>query len=326
MRKVLVTGASGFVGGHIVDALLEEDGFEVHILARRTSDLGHLRDQPIRCHYGDLLDPISLRTALEGIDTVIHSAAKIKAKNYDEFREYNVRGTCNLLQAAIDAGRCRSFILVSTQAAASPSRDGLCVSEEHHALPISDYGRSKLESERVALSHQREIRVIVLRPVAVYGPRDRETLKYIRLVNAGIALKPGLKTTRVSLIYVKDLAAICPKLLCDGFRSGSVYYLSDGVTHDLKEVLKTISQTLNRNFVYLPVPSWVALFFCAMNDALHLLPVSAELVSLDKIREMTQSWVCSIDKARKELGFTPRYSLSLGMQETIDWYRRNNWL
>ncbi len=325
-KKVLVTGASGFVGGHLVDGLLSDGTFEVHGLVRKTSKLTYLTNRQIHLHYGDLLDYDSLCKTVRGIEYIIHAGAKIKASSYHEFYQYNGLGTENILKAAVAGKCCKKFINVSTQAASSPARDGQCLCEEDAAYPVSLYGRSKRAGEIITGQYKNKIAVVSLRPVAVYGPRDRETFKYIKLVNMGIALKPGLKKTKVSIIYIKDLVSACINIINKKFPSGSIYYLSDGVDYYLRDVLKTIGLILNKKYLYLPIPEAAALFFCTMNDAIHLLPQSAELVSLDKIREMIQSWTCSIEKAKRELDFCPQFPLEVGMKETIDWYRANKWL
>ncbi|MEO0225743.1 MAG: NAD-dependent epimerase/dehydratase family protein, partial [candidate division WOR-3 bacterium] len=208
-KKILVTGATGFVGSHIVDELLASDLFEVHTLIRKTSSLLYLKDKPVILHYGNILDYNSLLSSLAGIDIIIHSAGLIRARNFHQFYQYNTIGTENLLRAALATKTAQKFIYISTQAASSPSRDGRCICEEDVAHPVSQYGRSKRLAEIVLKQYKDKISVIALRPVAVYGPRDRETLKILQLLKLGFFIRPALKKTTVCLIYVKDLARVC---------------------------------------------------------------------------------------------------------------------
>ncbi len=326
MRRVLVTGANGFIGSHLVDELIRRGNCEVHGLVRETSDLRWLRDKPVTLHYGDITDYQSLVRAAEGIECIIHSAAKIKAKNYHEFYEFNAQGTKLMLEAALACSVCRKFILISTQAASSPSRRYCCMTEHDESFPISAYGRSKRASEQIAYSYRNRLDLIILRPVAVYGPRDREALKIIRLVGSGLFVQPGLKPTRISVVHVGDLVRICADAVTVKVPSGTTYYVSDGRQYDMRDLLTTVARILKRRFVHVSIPRGLALFCGVLVESLRILPFSPEFVSLDKIRELSESWICSIDRARADFGFKPEYPLETGMAETIRWYRDNDWL
>jgi len=326
MKRVLITGANGFVGSHLVDELIRRGDCEVHGLVRRTSNLRWLRDKPVILHYGDITDYQSLVRAAQGIDCIIHSAAKIKAKSYHEFYEFNALGTKFMLDAALDGSACRKFILISTQAASTPSRRYCCMSEHDESSPVSSYGRSKRASEKIAYSYRNRLPVVILRPVAVYGPRDPAALKIIKLVSSGVFIQPSLKPTRISVVYVKDLVRICADSIKTGVPSGGTYFVSDGQQYDMRDLLVTIARILKRRFVHVSVPRGVALFAGVLNESLRIFPFSPEFVSLDKIRELSESWICSIDRVRADFGFKPAYPLETGMTETIRWYRENLWL
>src|SRR5574340_25657 len=191
--RALVTGATGFVGSHLAERLVGE-GWQVRCMVRRTSSLRWL-PPGVETVYGELASGEGVGEAVHGADAVFHVAGVTKARRAAEFYEGNVRATANLLEAAGDVPR---FVHVSSLAAAGPGAD---LSEDNPPRPVSDYGRSKLEAEKLARG-----RAVIIRPPVVFGPRDTDVLQIFRAVNRGRMVRIGRRDSFFSFIYVKDLA------------------------------------------------------------------------------------------------------------------------
>src|ERR1700722_12501724 len=184
--KVLVTGASGFLGSHVADQLTR-GGHDVRALVRKSSKRDFLeRLDRIEFAYGSVEDAAKVADAVKGVDAIIHSAGLVKARSPEEFHRTNVDGTRNLIEAAkVHAPKLRRFVLVSSLAAAGPSLDGVPLDRDG-AGPVTHYGRSKLEAERVVLAAKDSLPVTILRPGAIYGPRDQEILVFFKSVKSGV--------------------------------------------------------------------------------------------------------------------------------------------
>ena len=322
----VVTGASGFVGSHAVDELLRQ-GARVRAILRGTSSRQWLEGKPVEVVNASLFDPDALRGALEGADWVVHAAGMIRARSAAEFHECNVVGTERMLRAALDLEPSpRRFLFVSSQAAAGPSRDGAPVDERHRPHPVSAYGESKLRAEQLVLGMGDRLPVTVIRPPAVYGPRDTAILKAFRA--AKWHLQPSLKARgRFSLVHSADLSAAILAALARDEAVGEVFFASEPDVTDYEELGILVRQALGTWAVPVAIPG----------PLLHIMALGSELVggvtghppilTREKLKEITAGdWICSSDKLRGRLGWSPRISLAEGIRATADWYRSAGWL
>ncbi len=222
--KVLVTGASGQLGGHIA-ALLADRGDIVRALVRRTSKRTHLVKLPnIEFFEAGLDEPELLNAAVAGVDAIVHAAGIVKARNLDEFFTVNVGGTSNLIEAArLRAPELRRFVYVSSLEACGPSVDGkpVPVTQEN---PVTAYGRSKLAAEKVVLAAKDAVPVVILRPGAIYGPRDVEIFAAFQFIHRGLLPLVGGGRAKAVWIYGADCAAACVRAVSADVPSGRVYF------------------------------------------------------------------------------------------------------
>jgi nucleoside-diphosphate-sugar epimerase len=330
---ILVTGATGFVGSHVVDRLLEL-GETVRVTVRATSNLRWLEGKPVEKAEVDLRTPEGIGAAVAGTRAVLHFAGRISARSKEEFFAANVEATGSLIQAfAAQAPRDGSacFLYCSSLAAGGPAPEIVRppfphVREEDAPRPVSDYGASKLAGEQEVTPFQDRVRVVIFRPPAIYGPRDTGIFKVFKYIERGWVPIPRRKGTKFSLIHVEDLAEAAVLALRDA-RAQGVYYLSDGAAHSWEDVVRHAASVLGVQPRVVRVPLIATAIGGVISELVAHLTGRAPLISRDKIRELRQKyWVCLPAKATRDFGFTPRIEMSKGVEGTLQWYLRQGWL
>lgn len=327
MKKVLITGASGFVGGHIT-RLLAMHGFSVRCLVRATSNIDFIKELKIEILNGDITRPDIMAGALKGADVVVHCAGITKARKREDYYRVNGEACINLYKACKDVGAGRQGIVhIGSLAGLGPSYDGMPVREEDEPRPVSDYGRSKLEGQRAAQSFMKELPIVILLPPAVYGPNDKDFLWYFKFVKRGIMPFIGTKKRHVSVIYVKDIARAVLQVILSGKMYGKTFLLNDGQQYSWEDIGNVISSVMCRKPLSLHIPESSAKAAAFVFEILSCWSGRATLLDRQKINEFLQpSWLCSSEKIKRELGFFAEYSLEKGLKETYGWYREKKWL
>lgn len=325
--KALVTGANGFVGSHLVEALLKK-GYEVVCLVRNKSDLRFLSGLQVEYKYGDLTDKSSLIVATKGIDFVFHVAGITRSKNKAEYFRVNASGTRNLVQACLLTNpSVKKLVYVSSQTAAGPGKDLHPMDENAKCEPINNYGKSKLEGEKEVLNFKDKLPVAIIRPPAVYGPRDKDILYFFHMINKGIIPSFGLKESYLSLVYVKDLVQGLILAAESQKSSGQIYFLTDGETYSWSEAFGIVRDSLGVKAIRLRIPKSLLVTFAFFSEAFTRLLGKTPLLHLGRAKELCQRfWLSDISKAKTDLGFVPEYDLKKGAFETVKWYKENKWL
>jgi len=326
-REVLVTGATGFVGSNLVEALLRR-GYSVTCLVRSTSNTRALQKQPVRLVVGDITDPSAIRKAGHGVCTVYHMAGAIKAAGREQYFRVNQLGTRRLLETMAEVNpTLNRFVHMSTLAAAGPSVNGRPHREEEDSHPISWYGESKLASEQEALTYAKVFPVTILRPSAVYGPGDSETLLVYRMIKRGCLVTPGRLARRFSLIHVRDLSAAIIGAGEWDTPSGEIFFLSRPETYAWEDIGRAIARALGKHYRQLLLPQWMAATAGHAGDLWALLTGRPATINSQKVKELLEpSWLCDSSKARAKLGFNPGIDLEGGIEQTVRWYQDRGWL
>jgi dihydroflavonol-4-reductase len=321
--KALVTGGTGFVGRHLIDALFRR-GDEVTALVRSPTKAKALETLPVRLVRGDLEDSQALAEATKDQDIVYHVAGLVAARNEEEFLKVNRDGTQRLLEATGANSRAR-FLLVSSMAAGGPSEVGRPLQGDEPARPVTAYGRSKLAGEEVV--RKSPVPWIILRPPAVYGPGDREILKVFKIARLGVAPVFGGGKQELSLVYGPDLGeAIAAAGHAPG-TSGKVYYPCHPEIITSGEMIQTIGRAMGRNVTILPLPSILARSMLAVTAAGARVTGKATILTPDKANEFfAPAWTASPEPLARDSGWRASHDLATGSIETLDWYRANQWM
>jgi nucleoside-diphosphate-sugar epimerase len=319
--KALVTGATGFIGSHLCEELIRR-GYEVTCLSRNTSNLKWIENLDIRLVKGDCTLAESLLDTVGGFDYIFHLAGLTKARSNDEFFCMNARGTENLVKTIAERNpKVTRFVYLSSLAAAGPSKDGKPLREDSPPSPVSNYGRSKLEGETAVLRYRDSMPVTILRPPAVYGPRDKDFLVFFKMIKKGIF--PNWGKCYYSLLYVDDLIQGIISSAENKRAEGKIYFLSDGKVYTDEEIAAEISSVLDVKVTRLKIPKFVMPFFAFLGEKIS----ERGIINRDKMRELRYShWICDAKKAREEIGFLPKVGLKEGIKWTADWYMIHRWL
>jgi dihydroflavonol-4-reductase len=327
LGNVLITGATGFVGSNLARALSQK-GYSVTCLVRKTSNTHELQKESVRLVFGDLDDKMAIREAGRSIDTVYHLAGAIKAANRRQYFHTNQLGTRRLLEtlAEVNPGLLR-FVFVSSLAAAGPSIVGRDRTEEQEPNPISWYGESKLAAEQEVLRFREIFPVTILRPSAVYGPGDRETLLIYRMIRRGCLFTPGRHQRRFSLIHVDDLAEGIIQAGKQVAPSGEIYFLSHPEAYCWEEVGRAIARALGKHYRQISLPRSIAEAAGFVGDFWMKVTGWPASISSQKVTELLEPfWICDSSKAQMHLGFSPIIKMEDGIQQTARWYQSQGWL
>lgn len=336
MARVLVTGASGFIG-RCLGELLVSQGHHTSCLVRPTSDTDVLRKLDCELIIGDVTDADSLPSALKRSkpDYVYHLAGITKARRQADLFAVNEGGVKNLMRAVGELESPPVVLVVSTLAAARPACDGSPVLESDPSQPTSLYGQSKLAGEQAAISFSDHVPLTIVRPPIVFGPHDRDAFEMFKVIaTLGLHFVPAWKPMSVSWIHVSDacrafmLAATLGRRATKSHPTAGTYFATSHEIVDYRQLGQRIAAALgNRWFVPVPTPS-LALFGAAgINELLSRINGKPHILNLDKAREATAgSWTCSGEKLNRDAGFECQMTLEQTLQTSVGWYRQAGWL
>jgi nucleoside-diphosphate-sugar epimerase len=326
---VLVTGASGFLGSHIAEQL-SSTGHGVRALVRASSDTRFLRSLTgVELVEGAVEDQARVLAAARGVTGIVHAAGLVKARSAGDFMRTNRGGTENLLAAALEnLETVRRFVLVSSLAALGPSEgDGSPVPEDATPRPVTEYGRSKLAAERAAQERKGQLSLVIVRPPAIYGPRDREILAFFKSIKLGVLPLLGSTKNKLSMIYGSDCAAACVAALGADVPSGTAVHVDDGSVHTMEELIAQTEAAMGRRArVRLHLPRRLVETVALGAELYGRATNRAVMLTRDKCNELFEQWVCDGTRARNLLGWAPQVSFGDGIARTVGWYREAGWL
>ena len=265
---------------------------------------------------------------MQNVDQVFHLAGATTAVKEKTYFEVNGLGTENLVQACIENNpRLKKIIYLSSQAAAGPGPGCGQKNESDPCEPVSPYGKSKLLGEKLALSHADELPLLILRPCAVYGPRDKGFYTLCKCLSRRI--NPGLAVhdQRISMCHVDDLVQAILLAADTQTVNGDIFFVSDGHDYRMEEIADIFAQAMKISALQLRLPKQMLFGIAFLAECFAKVTRRPSIMSRGKVEEMIcKNWLCDNARARDLLGFAPRISLVRGAELTVAWYKKENWL
>ena len=327
--KVLITGATGFIGSHIADQM-KEKGADISCIVRKTSNLRWVENKGFNLVEASLSDMESLKKVVKDVDIIFHSAGLTAAKTMEDFVRANLTGTKNLFEAAkTSAPNLKRFLHVSSQTAVGPSEslDKMSTEEKFHN-PLTSYGKSKKMAEDYLNESSKDLPITIVRPPAVYGPRDEATLPMFKAAARGLGTLIGFDDKYISIINSMDLTRGIIDASLSENAIGETYFIASERCYDWTEIINTMGLAAGRkNILKLRIPHSVVKIMGTVNGMIGNITGKPPVFDSEKTIDFIQKyWTCSVDKAKRDFGYEQKYSLEEGFKITFDWYKSHGWI
>lgn len=326
-ESVLITGASGFLGFHLINAALQAN-LDVYAAVRAKSNISHLSDLPIKIIQLAYENPITLAEDFKQkkYNYIIHAAGITKANSEAEYDLVNNIYSGNLALAASEIQEhLKRFVFISSLAAGGPLNtvEG-AIEESMMPNPVTAYGRSKLNAEKKLCTYN--FPLTILRPTAIYGPREKDLFIVANYLKKGFDAHIGKFPQKLSFVHGKDVATLAVKALFLQQANG-IYNVTDGHDYGRYDFGNVIKKRLNKKAVRIHIPIGVLKVVLFGVEKINKSLNKVSPVNREKLNELAAvNWSCNISKAKNKLGYIPVYDLELGLKECIDWYIDNKWL
>ena len=338
--KILITGASGFIGSFIVEEALRQ-GLETWAAVRKSSSKAFLQDERIHFIELNLSSEEALKEQLQGhaFDYVVHAAGVTKCLHKEDFRRINTEGTMNLVRAIMELKMpIKRFVYISSLSIMGAIREQQPyteIQENDTAQPNTAYGKSKLEAEEwlsrlnkeLGARNEELLPYVILRPTGVYGPRERDYFMMFKSIKAHTDFAVGYQQQDITFVYVTDVVQAVFLALEKG-KTGRRYFLSDGAVYQSSTFSNLIRKELgNPWWIRITAPIWLLRIITFCGEYIGHMTGKVTALNNDKYNIMRQrNWRCDITPAREELGYEPKVQLEEGVKHSVKWYQENGWL
>ena len=338
--KILITGASGFIGSFIVEEALRQ-GLETWAAVRKSSSKAFLQDERIHFIELNLSSEEALKEQLQGhaFDYVVHAAGVTKCLHKEDFRRINTEGTMNLVRAIMELKMpIKRFVYISSLSIMGAIREQQPyteIQENDTAQPNTAYGKSKLEAEEwlsrlnkeLGARNEELLPYVILRPTGVYGPRERDYFMMFKSIKAHTDFAVGYQQQDITFVYVTDVVQAVFLALEKG-KTGRRYFLSDGEIYQSSTFSDLIRKELgNPWWIRITAPIWLLRIITFCGEYFGRMTGKVTALNNDKYNIMRQrNWRCDITPAKEELGYEPKVQLEEGVKRSVKWYQENGWL
>ncbi len=325
-KKVIITGANGFIGSHLIDALVSGN-YKVIAIVRRSSNIECIENKGVRILRCGLENMSALKDAFKDANWVFHCAGLVKADNQAAFDFGNVKLTENVLEAALaNKKSIEKVIVLSSLAAAGPAELDKPINENVSCNPVSLYGKSKLKQEWLVAGYKGQLPLIIVRPPVVFGERDTEVLEFFKLVKMRLVPLAGFRQKQLSIVYVKNLVLALVAMAKSTIHS-EVYFVADKEQLSWKQLAESIANCFDKRVGFLYLPHFFIKGLCLGGELIGKFTNNKPALNLNKYDEIIQNaWICSVAKMKDDLNFEPTYSFEDALRNTLEWYQEKKWL
>lgn len=325
-KKVLITGATGFLGFHLLYEA-EKRGLETYAAVRKRSEVAHIKELVDEFVELDYTSVKKLQDTLSryGFDYIIHAAAMTRSKKTEIYEMVNVQFAENLGLAASRQINLKSFVFISSLAAIGPvSFNTTRITENNTMSPVTRYGESKKKAEE-KLTSIVNLPLTVLRPTAIYGPREKDLLVLFKTILGGLDVYIGSSPQKLTFIHAEDAAkAVLEASISE---KNGFYNLTDGNVYSRYDIADTINNFTGRKGLRLHLPLALVKGLATVAELLYTFSENYPVLYRERINEVTaENWDCDISAAKRDLHFNPKYNLETGLAETLDWYKKEKWI
>lgn len=324
--RALITGATGFVGSHVAEQMLQAD-FQVRLLVRDPSRIRWLKSAQFEICVGDITDSDSVRSAVHSVDCVIHCAGLTKAVRESDYHAANGEATATIARASESAG-VRRFVYCSSLAACGPSKEGRALTELDPPQPITAYGRSKLAGEIAVREELSAAEWIIIRPPAVMGPRDEQFVPLFKMMHSWhLYTQAGFRSRQYSLIGVEDLAQFIVTASTTMVGVRETYFATMPEPVAWCEVARAFHANTGRKCTRVIVPEMIARAIGCLGEIQMKVSGKPVLLGADKVREIVaDGWTCSDEKMFRTWGIRCKDDLETVVDKTYRFYVDNKWI
>lgn len=319
--KALVTGSSGFIGCHLVTALIENE-WEVYALTREATDTSWLKEQNLHLVKSEYSDKAGLKKAVRGMDYIFHLGAVIYGSDWELFYKVNVQGTENILSACVEVNPgLKKFIYCSSVAASGPSVKGRFKNESDECIPVSFYGKSKLAAEEIVREYGEHIPFVIIRPPSVFGARQRELKTILLTLKKGIFPLLGSGDKQTCACFVGDVVRALLLSAEEEAANGQTYFVTDNLSYSWREVIDIAARAMGKRF-FIKIPYPLVYAIALISEGASRVFGTKKLVNMvDIVNTRKYYLLYSSEKIQKELGFSPHTRFEEGIKSIIDQYR-----
>jgi nucleoside-diphosphate-sugar epimerase len=323
MKKVVITGANGFIGSRLSNYFSEH--YDVTPLVRKNADINLLKDN-LDINFINYKDMNAITKVFDGKDILIHCAAITRGKDWTDFKKNNVQLTEILIEIANQTPSIKHVIFLSSQAAAGPAISVKPKTETDMCNPISLYGKSKLLAEH-QIKKKCQKPYTIIRPAAVYGPGDKDFLHYFKLINKGLSFSVGKDDKFLNMIYVDELVSLIERCFENEKAFQQIFFASDGNMYSWEVLIEAFTKVMHKKVKHIALSKNVVYKTAQIVEVTTHFNKKQPLLTTEKVAEMMQNyWLVDNTKSIQELGFTTQSTFGENLQLTLDWYRAQGWI